>query len=102
MQMSALATFVPASLPLSQSHLFNICFNSELKFPATIIVRSIEIGKCLFWIVQCNFMKLSQLRIGPLLSSVHTLGDIATDMSPHTYLCQLCVLLALQRRVGEA
>ncbi len=30
------------------------------------------------------------------------LADVATDMSTHTYVYQLCVLLALQRRVGEA
>ncbi len=32
-----------------------------------LIVRSIEISRCLFWIVQYNTMKLSQLPIGSLL-----------------------------------
>ncbi len=64
-----------------------------------LIVRLIESSRCLVYIVQCNCMRLSQLSIGPLLSSVqHTLDDIATNMSPHTYLCQLCVSPALQRR----
>ncbi len=62
-----------------------------------LIVRSIEIIQCLFWIVQCNCMKLSQLPIGPLLIHVHTLGNVATDIPPHTYLCPLCVCCYLSK-----